>query len=234
MLTPDTVVTTASLYKKLPFDPSQDLTPITLAASFPYVLVVRKDLPVTNTAELIALAKSSPGSLNYASAGAGSPFHLAAELFKSIGQVDIVGIPYKGGGPALVDVVSGRVDLAFANLGNVMPLIKAGRLKALAVTTTARSAVASDLPTLEESGVPGYNFAANFAFFAPRGVPKDVVNQIHADIAAVLASADVRARLSSADGAEIVANSPDEFHSLLESEHLKWTRIIKAAGITAD
>ncbi len=233
MLTSDTIVTASSLYKSLSFDPLKDFAPITLAASFPYVLVVNSNLPIASVKELISLAKSKPRQLNYASAGAGSPFHLAAELFKNYAQVEITGIPYKGGGPALVDLIGGRVDLAFANLVNVMPHIKAGRLRGLAITTAKRSLAAAELPTIAESGLPGYDFAANFGLFAPAGVPKDVISKLYSDIASVLKSPEIRDRLSSG-GAEVIAISPDEYSAYLQAETQKWTKVIKAAGITIE
>jgi tripartite-type tricarboxylate transporter receptor subunit TctC len=233
MLTSTTVTNGTVLYKSLPFDPLNDLAPITLAAGFPHVLVVKNSLPVASVRELIDLAKSRPGQLNYASAGAGSPFHMAAELFKYSAQVQMAHIPYKGGAPALTDLIAGQVDLAFANLVNVMPHIKAGRLKGLGITTAKRSSSAPDLPAIAEAGLPDYEFAAYFGFFAPAGAPKPVINKLHVDIAGVLKSPEIRNRLSS-EGADVIASSPEEFAAFLQAESVKWTKVIKAAGIRMD
>ena len=233
MHTSDTLVTMSSLYKALPFDPLKDFTPITLVAGFPHVLVVSNNSPVRSVAELIATAKSNPGKLNYASAGTGSPFHLAAELFIDATQIKITLIPYKGGGPAVTDLIGGQVDMAFANYGNVLPLIKTGRLRALAITASTRSPATPDLPTIAESGVPGYAFAAYFGFFGPAGIPKDVLNKLHSDITGVLKSAEVHDLLSQ-QGADVIASSPEEFSAFLRQETVKWGRIIKSAGIVVE
>ena len=233
MLTADVLFTMASLYKSLPFDPKRDFTPITLLVGYPYVLVVNSNSTMRSVADVIATAKANLGRLNYASAGVGTPFQLAAELFMDATQIKMTPIPYKGGGPAVTDLIAGHVDLAFANYGNVQPMIKAGRLRALGITTVTRSSAAPDLPTVAESGVPGYSFGAYFGFFAPARISRPILEKLHSDITNALKASEIRDLLSS-QGADLIASGPEEFSAFLQSETEKWTRVIKAAGISLD
>ena len=228
-----TLATNPSMYAKLGFDPIKDLAPITLVAGVPHLLVVNPSIPAASVKELIALAKAKPAQLNYASAGNGSPFHIAAELFKNLASVDIVHVPYKGGGPAVTDVVGGQVHMTFANLVAVLPQVRAGRLRALGITSAKRSQAAPEIPTIAESGLPGYDFTSWFGVLAPAGTPREVISRLNAEIVKILNSPEIKERLSK-DGADLVAGSPEEFASYLKAETAKWARVIKAAGIRAD
>jgi len=233
MLATITLATAPSLYKSLPFDPQKDFAPITLVANVPHLLVVNPSVPANSVEELIALAKAKPGQLNYASAGVGSPFHVAAELFKYLAKVDLTHVPYKGGGPAVADTISGQTQVTFANLVAVLPHVKAGRLRALGITTPERSKAAPDIPTIAEAGVPGYAFGSWFGFFAPAGTPKEIVNKLNADMVTALKSPDISERLTK-DGADLVADSPEAFTAFVASETDRLGKVIKAAGITAE
>lgn len=233
MLATITIATAPSMYKSLGFDPIRDFAPITLVAGVPHVLVVNSALPVHDVQELIALAKREPGKLNYASAGVGSPFHLAAELFKLLSGTDIVHVPYQGGGPAVTAVLSNQVQLAFANMVAVLPQVRAGKLRALGVTSARRSPSAPDTPTLAESGLPGYDFTSWFGFFAPARTPKHVVMRLNHEIVATLKRGEIKNKLT-VQGADIVGNSSEEFTRYVASETKKWARVIKQAGIKAN
>lgn len=233
MLATITLATAPAMYASLPFDPIKDFEPVTLVADVPHMLVVNAAVPANNVNELIAYAKSRPGQLNYASAGVGSPFHLAAELFKNQAGLFITHIPYKGGGPAVADTMGGQVQLTFANLVAVLPQLKTGKLRALGVTSVKRSSAAPEVPTIAEAGLAGYGFSSWFGFFAPAGTPKDVVTKLNRDIVAVLNSPDIKERLSK-DGAELVASTPEAFAEHLRAETAKWARVIKAAGLKAE
>jgi tripartite-type tricarboxylate transporter receptor subunit TctC len=197
------------------------------------VLVVSPSLPINSVKELIALAKAEPGKLNYASAGSGSPFHLAAELFKLMTGTSIVHVPYQGGGPAITAVIGGQVQLTFGNLLAVLPLIKSGKLKALGVTSAKRSSAAPDLPTIAEEGVREYDFSSWFGFFAPAATAKDAVAKLNREIVRILETPEMKQRLTQ-DGADVVASTPQEFSAYLVSETKKWSRVIKQAGIRAE
>ena len=233
MLATITLATNPSIYKSLGFDPLKDFAPITLVAGVPHVLVVSPSLPVNSVNDLIALAKAEPGKLNYASAGSGSPFHLAAELFKLLTGTSIVHVPYQGGGPAITAVLGGQVQLTFGNLVAVLPLVKAGKLKALGVTGAKRSSAAPDLPTIAEGGVRGYDFSSWFGLFTPAGSPQEVVAILNREIVGILQTQELRQRLTQ-DGADVVASSPQEFAAYLALETKKWAQVIKQAGIHAD
>lgn len=230
MLATITLATSPALYRHLDFDPTKDFAPITLVAGVPHLLVVNPSLPVANVKELIELAKKKPGKLNYASAGIGSPFHIAAELFKEMAGVNIVHIPYKGGAPAVTDVVEGQVDMAFANLVAVLPLAKSGRLRALAISSAKRSSAAPDIPTMAEAGLPGYDFSSWFGIFAPAGTPADIVTKLNHEIVKALKSPEIDKQLTE-QGADLVASTPEEFGTYLNAETAKWTKVIRAAGI---
>jgi tripartite-type tricarboxylate transporter receptor subunit TctC len=227
------LVFSQSIYKSLPFNVLNDFVPVALVAGVPHILIVGPSLPVNSVAELLAAAKAKPGKINYASVGVGSPFQMAGALFQSVGQVELAEIPYQGGGPAVQSVVAGQTDMTFANLLAAQPLIKAGRVKALAVTSSKRSAIAPDVPTLAESGLAGYDLSGWFGIWAPAGTPKPIVETLNAAIVKVLNEPEIRARLER-DGAEVVASSPAEFDRYVRSEYAKWDKVIKAARIHAD
>ena len=219
-----------SLFKDLPFDPVADFAPVSLVASTPNILVVHPSTPARTVKEVIALAKAKPGTLNFASAGVGSSSHLAGELFRILARADIVHVPYKGAGPAMVDVLSGQVQLYFATMPAAMPHVKAGKLAAVAVTSARRSQALPDLPTIEESGVPGYEASTWYGVLAPAHTPSAVVARLHGNIVKILADAALHARLAD-QGFDPVGNSPEEFGAYIKSEILKWGKVIRDAGI---
>lgn len=230
MLATITLATNPALYKNMEFDATKDFVPITLIAGVPHMLVVNPSVPAKNVKELIALAKQKPGKLNYSSAGIGSPFHIAAELFKETADVNIVHVPYKGGAPAILDAVGGQVDMSFANLVAVLPMVKSGQLRALAVTSAKRSSAAPDVPTMAEAGLPGYDFSSWFGVLAPAGTPHDIIVKLNKEIIKALKDPDVEKQLTE-QGADLIASTPEEFDSYLKSETTKWGKVIRAAGI---
>jgi tripartite-type tricarboxylate transporter receptor subunit TctC len=222
-----------ALYAKLPYDPAKDFAPITVLASVPNVLIVHPSVPAKSLAELVALAKSKPGSLNYASPGNGSIPHLAAELFKRMAGIDIVHIPFNGVAPASNALLSGEVQLFFAQSSAALPQWRAGKVVALGVATPKRIAAAPDLPTIAEQGFPGFDATSWYALVAPAGTPPTVIDRLHAEIVRILGESDVRERIASL-GAEPVGNSPSEFAALQRAEAARWTRLAKEANIHAD
>ncbi len=233
MLVPATFTTYPSLTKKPAYDPLKDFTPITLVSSSPTILVVNPSLPVKNVQELIALARAKPGQLNYASSGIGASAHMAAELFKSMTKTNIVHVPYKGQPQAMLDLISGRVQIMFPNIPVALPHIKSGRLRALAVSTSKRSALFPELPTIAESGLPGFEVLQWSGLMAPAGTPKAIVAKYQRDIAKTLKLPDVRQSLAS-QGFEAVGNTPAEFSAYIRAEISKWAKVIREAGIRAD
>jgi tripartite-type tricarboxylate transporter receptor subunit TctC len=218
------------LRTQVPFDPIRDYAPITLAVRSPNVIVVHPALPVSSTADLIALAKAKPGVLNYASGSTGSSNHLAAELFKSMAQVDIVRIAYKGSAPALVATVSNEVQLMFGNTGAVMPHVRARRLKAIAVTTAERTALAPDLPTVSSTGLPGYEATTMYGVFGPAHTPAGVIERLNREIASVLRRTDIKERFLTA-GVETVGSTPQQLTTAMRSEMSTLGRLIVDTGI---
>ena len=218
------------LYKKVPYDPIRDFAPITQVAAMPNLLVSHPALPVRNLKEMIALAKSRPGDLAYASSGVGTGPHLSMELFNHMAGIKLQHVPYKGTGPALVDTISGHVHLLMSTLLPPLPHLKTGRLRALAVTSAKRVAGLPDVPTAMEAGLPGYEVVGWYAIVAPAGTPKAVVTKLHRDISATLLAPDARAALAAA-GAEAVGSRPEEFAAFLKSEIEKWGKVVKAARI---
>jgi tripartite-type tricarboxylate transporter receptor subunit TctC len=216
--------------EKLPFDPVRDFAPITMVASGPFAVVVHPSVPARSLKELIAIAKAKPGALNYGSSGAGASPHLAAELLKSMAQINLVHIPYKGVGPALTDLVGGQIDLMFADVHLVLPHAKAGKLRALAVTSRDRSSVMPGAPTVSEAGVPGYSAGTWFGVLAPAGTSPEIVSRLNAEIGKVLANASLRERLST-QGIEPGASTPEQFAAHLRSELAKWRNVVNAANI---
>jgi tripartite-type tricarboxylate transporter receptor subunit TctC len=233
MIATITLATNPALYKTMDFDAIKDLAPITLIAGVPHMLVVNPSVPANNVKELIALAKQKPGKLSYASAGIGSPFQIAGELFKQSAGVDILHVPYKGGGPAVADTIGGHVDMTFANLLAVLPQAKAGKVRALAVTSAVRSKAAPDIPTMAEAGLPDYAFTSWFGALAPAGTPAAIIKKLNVEILKALRSPEVSAQLTE-QGADLLASSPEEFETYLKSETQKWGKVIKAAGIQAN
>ena len=223
----------ASLYKDLQYDPVKDFVPITLIARVPNMLVINPKIPANNVAELIALIKANPGKYTFASSGNGTSQHLSGELFKSMAGVDMQHIPYKGSPPALQDVVGGAVSMTFDNITTALPLAKNGNLRALAVTTAKRSSVAPEVPTLAESGLPGYEIGSWQGVFAPAGTPPALVKRLNTEMVKILNMPDVREKLV-ALGAEPVGNTSEEFTVLVKAEVVKWSDVVKKSGAKVD
>jgi tripartite-type tricarboxylate transporter receptor subunit TctC len=228
--TPATHAIGPALYSRLAYDPITSFAPVSLLVRVPNVLLVRPDLPAHSVAELIALLKANAGSYDYASAGNGTPGHLSAELFKSMAGVDMVHVPYKGSGPALVDLMGGHVSVMFDNLPSAIPLLPSGKLRALAVTTADRSPAMPDLPTVTESGLPGYETYSWNALFAPAHTPPAVIAILQDAAAAALADPDVRQKLE-AGGATIVGSNPEQLAAHVQAELAKWAPVVGAAAI---
>ncbi len=219
-----------SLYREVRYDPVRDFAAITLGISVPNILIVHPSVPAASVSELIALAKSRAGRLTFASAGNGTSGHLALELFKQRAGVDVVHVPYKGGGPALAEVVAGQVQALFSLALAATPQVKAGRVRALAITSGKRSAVAPELPTVAELGFPGFEVIGWFGWLAPAKTPRAIVTRLNAEIVKALNVPEVRERLLS-QSSEPVGNSPQAFGAFIKSEHGKWADVIKRAGI---
>ena len=223
----------ASLYNKLPYDPVKDFVAITLIARVPNMLVVNPAIPASNVKELIALLKANPGKYSFASSGNGTSQHLSGELFKSMAGVEMQHIPYKGSPPALQDVMGGQVAMTFDNITTAWPLAKAGKLRALAVTTATRSAIAPDVPTLAESGLPGFEVGSWQGVFAPAGTPPEIVKRLNVEIVKILNLPDVKEKLTGL-GAEPVGNSSEEFSAMVKAEVVKWADVVKKSGARVD
>lgn len=221
------------LFAKMPYDALKDFAPVTLVAVTPNVLVLNPAVPASNVRELIALAKASPGKLSFASGSNGSAGHLAGELFKTLAGIDIVHVPYKGGAPAMQDLLGGQVQFMFDNLANSTAQLKAGKLKAFAVTTSRRSAFAPELPTMAEAGVPGFDISTWYGILAPANTPPDIVKKLNAEIVRILASDDMRDKLK-AQGAEPSPTSPEEFAAFIRAEWTKYAKIVKDSGAKVD
>jgi len=222
-----------TLYRKLSYHPLRDLQPITLIAKVPTILAVHPSLPAKNVKELIAIARKQPGQLTFGTGGAGSGAHLATELFRLHTKVDIVHVPYKGVGPALIDVLAGQITMTFGAVPGVLPYARSGRLRALGVTGPKRIVALPDLPTVAEAGVPGYEATLWFGVLAPAGVPMPIVNRLHAALTRALQSQDMKDRLT-AEGAEPIGNTPQEFHAFIASEIERWAVVVKAANMRAE
>jgi tripartite-type tricarboxylate transporter receptor subunit TctC len=222
-----------TLYSKLPYDPVRDFAPVTLLTSVPNVLVVHPAVPAHNVRELIALAKSKPGQLNFASGSTGSAGHLAGELFKTMAGVDMTHIPYKGAAPAVVDLLAGHVSLMFDNLASALPNINANRVRALAVTTLRRSPFLPGVPTISESGLRGFDIGTWFGIFAPAGTPVEVVDKLNAEVTRILGTPAMKDRLASL-GAEPQPTTPAQFGVYVKSEMTKYAVIIRKSGAKVD
>ena len=222
-----------SLYAKMPYDPIKDFAPITLVAVTPNVLVLNASYPVNSVPELLAYARANPGKLSFGSGSNGSAGHLAGELFKTEAGVDMVHIPYKGGAPALQALLAGDTQLMFDNLANSAAQIKAGKLKALAVTTAKRSSLVPELPTLSETGLPGFDIYTWWGFMAPAGTPKEIVAKWNAEVTRILNSPEMKAFFAQ-QGAEPAPDSPEQFAALIRSEISKYAKIVKQSGAKVD
>jgi tripartite-type tricarboxylate transporter receptor subunit TctC len=217
---------------KLPYDPIKSFAPISILASGPNVLAINPSLPVNSVKELVALAKQKPGELQYASAGVGSFQHLGGELFKLEAGVNILHVPFKGGGPSMIDVIGGHTKLMFSSLVQTTPHIRSGKLKALGVGGTKRNPVLPDVPTIAEAGVPTYEAVNWWGLVAPAGTPAPIIERLHKAVQDVQGSADVQQKFAS-EGAEIVRMSPAEFGAFMQKEMNRWGRVVKEAGIKA-
>jgi len=224
------LVINPSLFETLPFDPVKDFAPISQVFIAANVLVLPPEQPVKSVADLVALAKADPGKLSYAHAGVGTSQQLAAELFKYMAHVDIKGVPYRGTTAFMPDLLANRITLSFANITNVMPLVREGKLRALAITSIKRSALAPDLPTMAESGYPGFEAVPWFGLLAPAGTPQNVIDKVHDETVKVMAMPEVRKRFDEL-GLESVGNTPAEFAAVIKKETPEWAKVIKDADI---
>ena len=223
----------ASLYAKLPYDPIKDFAPVTLVSSAPNILIVHPSLPAKNVRELIALAKQKPDVLTFGSGSNGSTAHLTGELFKLQAGVRLVHVPFKGAPAAVIGVISGEVALAFPNIPPALPQVKAGKLRALGVTTLKRVAAAPEIPTLDESGLPGFEAVAWFGVLAPAGTPRDIVLKLSQEIARIVRTPEMQDRLR-LEGAEAVGSTPEQFAETIRRDIAKWAVVVKASGARAD
>jgi len=219
-----------SLYRKLGWHPLNDFAPVSLVAMVPNIMVVNNALPVKNVREFLAYVKANPGKLSYGSPGNGSTAHLSMELFKSMTGANLVHIPYKGSAGVMADVMGGQIAVTIDNMPPYLPNVRAGKMRALAVSTAKRSSAVPDLPTIAEAGVPGYDSGAWFGLLAPAGTPGAIVNQLSTETARILKQPEVNKRISEL-GAEPVGSTPEEFTALIKSEILKWAKVIKDANV---
>ena len=222
-----------SLFRKLPFDSEKDFAPVTMVASAPLMLVVHPSVPAKSVAELVAYAKANPDKLNFGSGGPGATPHLAGEMFKMMAGIRITHIPYKGGAPALADLVGGQIQLMLENIPGTLPFVKAGKLRALAVTDTKRSPVVPDLPTLDEAGLKGYELVGWNGLFLPKGTAKPIVTKLYSETRQALMLPDVKERLAQM-GAEGVGDTPEQFAVFIKAEIAKWAKVVQAAGIRVE
>ena len=227
------LVVNPALFAKLPFEPVRDFAPVSLIVAAPFVVVVHNSVPVKSVKELVALAKAQPGKLTYSSAGNGSNLHVAAELLNTLAGTRMLHVQYKGGGPALLAVLSGEVDLSYLNIAAVVPHVTGGRMRALAVTSKGRSHVLPQLPTVAESGVPGYEFTTWVGALVPAATPPKTVAALHELIVKAVRSPDITSRFAE-QGAEIIASTPGEFAAHIKSELTRWAKVVKEAGIKAE
>ena len=222
-----------SLYRKLPFDPVKDFAPVTMISEVPNILVLNPGVPAKSVKELIAYARANPGKLNFGSGSTGSAGHLAGELFKTMAGLDMTHVPYKGSAPAVTDLLAGQLQLMFDNLASALPNVKAGRLRALAVTTLKRSPFVPELPTIAESGLPGFDVSTWFGVMAPAATPKPIIGKLHDEIVRILFLPEVKERLA-AMGAEPAGNTPEQFGAFIGSEIVKYAKVVKDSGARVD
>jgi tripartite-type tricarboxylate transporter receptor subunit TctC len=221
------------VYSRLPYDPVKDLTPITLAATSWFFLVVHPSVPAGTVKELIALAKAKPGQLTFASAGNASPSHLAGALFQSVAGVSLTHVPYKGGAPSVAAVIGGEVQLAIESPPPIVPQVKAGKLRARGAARPDRSPLLPDVPTVKEAGLPGFEVGSWYGFHAPAGTPKPIIDKLHAEMVRAMNTQELRERFA-AVGTETIANSPAQFSAFINAELKKWGKVISAAGVKAE
>jgi tripartite-type tricarboxylate transporter receptor subunit TctC len=222
-----------SVRKNLPFDAERDFAPVTLLTDAPNFLVVHPSLPAKSVKELVALARARPGQITYASSGSGTSTHLSGELFKALARIDIVHVPYKGGGPAVIDLIGGHVLMMFSTLPSVLQQVRTGKLRGLAVTGGRRFPAAPEFPTMIEAGIPGFEVSGWSGMFAPAGTPKDAVGRLAGEIAMILRAPEVKERFF-VQGAEPVGNTPEEFAAFVKSEIAKWKKVVEFSGMRAD
>src|SRR4051812_41496490 len=233
LMTNVSLVTSAYLYPKLSYDPQKDLVPVTLVATSPLMLVVHPSVAATSVQQLVALAKANPGKLNFGSGGIGSTPHLSVELFKSAAGFDAVHVPYKGGAPALNDLIGGQLSFMIENVPGTMPYVKSGKLRALAITSAQRSPLEPALPTMAESGVPGYEVVGWQGLFAVAGTAPDLVSRLQAEVAKVLRLPEVRERLGGL-GADPVGSTAQAFDAFVRAENARWSKVIREKGIRSE
>ncbi len=221
-----------SLYKKMPVDPEKDFVPISMVASSAMLLVVHPSLPAANVKQLIALARAKPGAVTYASSGSGSTAHLSGELFKNMARVNLLHVPYKGAGPALIDLVAGQVQTMITGVSSTLPYVKAGRLRPLGVSSEKRQPLLPDVPTIAEQ-LPGYEVATWYGVFAPAGTPRPVVDKLNQSLVKIFVTPDAQARLA-AVGADARTNTPEQFAQAVSKERAKWAVIIRESGARAE
>jgi tripartite-type tricarboxylate transporter receptor subunit TctC len=223
----------SSLFAKLPYDPLADFTPVAMLANYPFLVVVNNDLPAKSIKELVALLKSQPGKIDYASAGNGTGQHLAPELFKMMTGTEMGHVPYRGAQPAYQDVISGRVPVFFDNMSTAMSLAKSGKVHALAITSKKRSALMPELPTVDEAGVPGYEYHTWFGLWAPKGTPQPIVEKLHAEVQKALSDPTVQQRIAATAG-EPSHMAPKDIEPFVKAEIAKWAEVVKRAGIKVE
>ena len=230
LMAPSTLAINPAIYKKVPYDALRDFAPITQTISSGAILVVHPSVPVRTVKELIAFARARQGQLNYASAGAGTYPHMSMELFLSMAGLKMVHIPYKGTGPAMIDMLAGHVAVMVATILTGMPQVRGGRLRGLGLTSAQRNPIVPDIPTIAESGLPGFEAVQWYGALAPAQVPKDILARLHAEFARVLQAPDIKERFAS-DGADAVVTTPEEFGRYIRDETVKWAKVARAAGI---
>ncbi len=234
LMTSNTHFVSAALYKKLAYDSLTDFAPVTQITSAPNVVVVHPSLPVRTVKELIALARARPGQIDFASSGNGSTQHLTGALFTKMAGIDMTHIPYSGSGPATIDLLSGRVTVGFPGIAGMLPQIKAGKLRALAITSAKRSPELPGLPTVAESGIPGYDVTAWFGVVGPKALPREIVLKLHAELVRVLKNPEVQKQLLNAGQEVAWQETPELFGDMLRIEALKWARMVKESGATVN
>jgi tripartite-type tricarboxylate transporter receptor subunit TctC len=224
---------TPHYYRKLAYDPVKDFAPISLIAGAGYLLVVHPSLPVASLKDLIAFAKAKPGALNFSSSGNGTVLHLTTEMFRGMAGIDLVHVPYKGAAPALADLLSGQIQLTFNPASVVLPHVKTNRLRALGVTSAKRTALAPDLPTLAEAGLPGFEASGWYAVLAPAGTPQAIIARMHQALTAAIADREVKDRFA-ASGVEPIGTTPEQFAAYMRDEFVKWGRVVRQAGVKGE
>jgi tripartite-type tricarboxylate transporter receptor subunit TctC len=227
------IVINPSLYRQMPFDPSKDLAPITNLLRVPLILVVHPSVPAKNLKELVAHVNGQKGKIQYASAGNGTPQHLTAELFKSTAKLDMIHVPYKGSAPAITDLVGGHVPIMFDSAIAILPHIKSGKVRAIAITSAKRSAALPDVPTFAEAGMPGFESYAWYGFFAPARTPPDIISKLNTTARKVMESPEWQ-RVLADTGSENVGESPEQFAAFIKAEAAKWAKVVKASGAKID